>query len=244
MTRFDILSIFPEMFESFFGCSLLKKARDKGLIRIEAHNIRDGATDKHRMTDDYPYGGGAGMVMKVEPIARVLESIGAAPGECVRVLLTPQGETFSQAIAGELARAGRIVLICGHYEGVDERVRENLVDRELSIGDYILTGGEAAAMAVVDAVARLIPGVLGNEESARHESFATGLLESPQYTRPEEFRGWKVPEVLLSGHHREIETWRRREALRRTLLRRPDLLAGASLTEQDRRILEELKKES
>ena len=244
MTRFDILSIFPEMFESFFGCSLLKKARDKGLIRIEAHNIRDGATDKHRMTDDYPYGGGAGMVMKVEPIARVLEAIGANPGECLRILLTPQGETFSQAIAGELARAGRIVLICGHYEGVDERVRENLADRELSIGDYILTGGEAAAMAVVDAVARLIPGVLGNEESARHESFATGLLESPQYTRPEEFRGWKVPDVLLSGHHREIEDWRRRESLKRTLERRPDLLPAAVLTEKDRKFLEELKKKS
>lgn len=242
--RFDILSIFPEMFESFFGCSLLKKARDKGLLRIEAHNIRDGATDKHRMTDDYPYGGGAGMVMKVEPIARVLESIGAVPGECVRVLLTPQGEPFNQAIAEELARSNRIVLICGHYEGVDERVRQNLVDREISIGDYILTGGEAAAMVIVDAVARLIPGVLGNEESARHESFAEGLLESPQYTRPEEFRGWKVPEVLLSGHHREIEAWRRREALERTLRRRPDLLDGALLTEQDRKILEELKKES
>jgi tRNA (guanine37-N1)-methyltransferase len=241
--RFDILSIFPEMFESFFGCSLLKKAQDRGLIRIESHDIRGGATDKHRMTDDYPYGGGAGMVMKVEPIARVLEAIGARPGECLRVLLTPQGETFSQAIAGELARAERIVLICGHYEGVDERVRENLVDRELSIGDYILTGGEAAAMVIVDAVARLIPGVLGNDESARHESFAGGLLESPQYTRPEEFRGWKVPEVLLSGHHREIEAWRRREALRRTLLRRPDLLVRAPLTEQDRRILEELKRE-
>jgi tRNA (guanine37-N1)-methyltransferase len=231
------------MFESFFGCSLLKRAQDRGLIRIEAHDIRAGATDRHRMTDDYPYGGGAGMVMKVEPIARVLESIGARPGECLRVLLTPQGETFSQAIAGELARAGRVVLICGHYEGVDERVRENLVDRELSIGDYILTGGEAAAMVIVDAVARLVPGVLGNEESARHESFAGGLLESPQYTRPEEFRGWKVPELLLSGHHREIETWRRREALRRTLRRRPDLLARATLTEQDRRVLEELKKE-
>jgi tRNA (guanine37-N1)-methyltransferase len=241
--RFDILTIFPEMFESFFGCSLLKRAQDRGLIRIEAHDIRAGATDRHRMTDDYPYGGGAGMVMKVEPIARVLESIGARPGECLRVLLTPQGETFSQAIAGELARAGRVVLICGHYEGVDERVRENLVDRELSIGDYILTGGEAAAMVIVDAVARLVPGVLGNEESARHESFAGGLLESPQYTRPEEFRGWKVPELLLSGHHREIETWRRREALRRTLRRRPDLLARATLTEQDRRVLEELKKE-
>ncbi len=242
--RFDILSIFPEMFESFFGCSLLKKARDKGLIRIEAHNIRDWATDKHRMTDDYPYGGGAGMVMKVEPIARALEAIGALPGECTRVLMTPQGETFSQGIATELARSGRVVLICGHYEGVDERVRENLVDRELSIGDYILTGGEAAAMVVVDAVARLIPGVLGNDESARHESFAEGVLESPQYTRPEDFRGWKVPEVLLSGHHREIEDWRRREALKRTLHRRPDLLAGAVLTEKDRKILEELKKKS
>jgi tRNA (guanine37-N1)-methyltransferase len=244
MTRFDILSIFPEMFESFFGCSLLKKARDKGLIRIETHDIRGGATDKHRMTDDYPYGGGAGMVMKVEPIARVLEAINAVPGECLRVLLTPQGEVFNQAVAGELARSGRIVLICGHYEGVDERVRENLADRELSIGDYVLTGGEAAAMVIVDAVARLVPGVLGNDESVRNESFAEGLLESPQYTRPEEFRGWKVPDVLLSGHHREIELWRRREALKRTLRRRPDLLAGAPLTEQDRKILEELNKES
>jgi len=242
--RFDILSIFPEMFESFFGCSLLKKARDKGLIRIETHDIRDGASDRHRMTDDYPYGGGAGMVMKVEPIARVLEAIGAVPGECLRVLLTPQGETFNQAMAAELARSGRIALICGHYEGVDERVRQHLVDREISIGDYILTGGEAAAMVIVDAVARLIPGVLGNDESVRHESFAMGILESPQYTRPEDFRGWKVPEVLLSGHHRQIEEWRRREALKRTLRRRPDLLAGAALTEWDRKILEELKKET
>ncbi|MBP8696221.1 MAG: tRNA (guanosine(37)-N1)-methyltransferase TrmD [Syntrophobacterales bacterium] len=242
--RFDILSIFPEMFESFFGCSLLKKARDKGLIRIETHDIRDGASDRHRMTDDYPYGGGAGMVMKVEPIARVLEAIGAVPGECLRVLLTPQGETFNQAMAAELARSGRIALICGHYEGVDERVRQHLVDREISIGDYILTGGEAAAMVIVDAVARLIPGVLGNDESVRHESFAMGILESPQYTRPEDFRGWKVPEVLLSGHHRQIEEWRRREALKRTLRRRPDLLAGAALTAMDRKILEELKKES
>ena len=242
--RFDILSIFPEMFESFFGCSLLKKARDKGIIRIETHDIRDGATDRHRMTDDYPYGGGAGMVMKVEPIARVLEAIGAVPGECLRVLLTPQGETFNQAMAAELARSGRIALICGHYEGVDERVRQHLVDREISIGDYVLTGGEAAAMVIVDAVARLIPGVLGNDESVRHESFAMGILESPQYTRPEDFRGWKVPEVLLSGHHRQIEEWRRREALKRTLRRRPDLLAGAALTAMDRKILEELKKES
>jgi tRNA (guanine37-N1)-methyltransferase len=183
------------------------------------------------------------MVMKVEPIARALEAIGAVTGECLRVLLTPQGETFNQAIAGELARSGRIVLICGHYEGVDERVRQNLVDREISIGDYVLTGGEAAAMVVVDAVARLVPGVLGNEESARHESFAMGLLECPQYTRPEEFRGWKVPDVLLSGHHREIEDWRRRESLKRTLKRRPDLLATAALTEKDQALLEDLKKE-
>ncbi len=241
---FDILSIFPEMFESFFGYSLLRKARDRGFLRIETHNIRDGATDRHRMTDDYPYGGGAGMVMKVEPIARTLEAIGAIPGECLRILLTPQGETFSQAMAEELARSSRVILICGHYEGVDERVRKNLVDREISIGDYVLTGGEAAAMVVVDAVARLVPGILGNDESALHESFATGLLESPQYTRPEDFRGWKVPEVLLSGHHREIEDWRRRESLKRTLMRRPDLLETAILTERDRKLLAELKKES
>jgi len=242
--RFDILSVFPEMFESFFGCSLLKKARDRNLIRIEAYNIRDWATDKHRMTDDYPYGGGAGMVMKVEPIARALDAIGAVPGESLRVLLTPQGETFSQAIAGELARSSRIVLICGHYEGVDERVRQNLVDREISVGDYILTGGEAAAMVIVDAVARLVPGVLGNEESTRHESFAAGLLECPQFTRPEEFRGWKVPDVLLSGHHREIEEWRRRESLKRTLERRPELIGTAVLTQKDRALLEELKKKT
>jgi tRNA (guanine37-N1)-methyltransferase len=244
MMWFDILSIFPEMFESFFGYSLLRKARDRGFLRIETHNIRDGATDRHRMTDDYPYGGGAGMVMKVEPIARTLEAIGAVPGECLRILLTPQGETFSQAMAEELARSSRVILICGHYEGVDERVRKNLVDREISIGDYVLTGGEAAAMVVVDAVARLVPGILGNDESVLHESFATGLLESPQYTRPEEFRGWKVPEVLLSGHHREIEDWRRRESLKRTLMRRPDLLETAILTERDRKLLAELKKES
>ena len=244
MMRFDILSVFPEMFESFFGCSLLKKARDRNLIRIEAYNIRDWATDKHRMTDDYPYGGGAGMVMKVDPIARALDAIGAVPGESLRVLLTPQGETFSQAIAGELARSSRIVLICGHYEGVDERVRQNLVDREISLGDYILTGGEAAAMVIVDAVARLVPGVLGNEESTRHESFATGLLECPQFTRPEAFRGWKVPDVLLSGHHREIEEWRRRESLKRTLERRPELIGTAVLTQKDRALLEELKKKT
>ncbi len=244
MVRFDILSVFPEMFESFFGCSLLKKARDRNLIRIDAHNIRYWAADKHRMTDDYPYGGGAGMVMKVEPIARALEAIGALPGECLRVLLTPQGETFSQAMAGELARSSRIVLICGHYEGVDERVRQNLVDREISIGDYILTGGEAAAIVVVDAVARLIPGVLGNEESTRQESFAAGLLECPQFTRPEEFWGWRVPEVLLSGHHREIEDWRHLESLRRTFERRPDLLEKVALTEKDRVLLEKMKKKT
>ena len=224
--------------------ALMGKALDMGLWRLETHDLRDFGEGKHRNVDDTPAGGGAGMVMKVEPIARVLEAIGAAPGECLRVLLTPQGETFSQAMAGELARSGRIVLICGHYEGVDERVRQHLVDREISIGDYILTGGEAAAMVIVDAVARLIPGVLGNDESVRHESFAMGILESPQYTRPESFRGWRVPEVLLSGHHREIEEWRRREALKRTLRRRPDLLAAADLTEKDREILEELKKES
>jgi tRNA (guanine37-N1)-methyltransferase len=240
---FDILTLFPEMFQSPLGSSLLKKAREKGLIQVNLHNIRDYARGKHRMTDDYPYGGGAGMVMKVEPVA---EAVDALLHEGVRahvVLLTPQGEPFSQKLAGELAGHSRIVLICGHYEGVDERVREHLVDREVSIGDYVLTGGEFPAMVVVDAVSRLVPGVLGNMASTSSESHAEDLLEWPQYTRPSEYRGWKVPEVLLTGNHRNIEEWRRRESLRRTLRKRPDLLKRAALSEEDLKIVEALKKE-
>jgi tRNA (guanine37-N1)-methyltransferase len=233
MIRFDILTLFPGMFTAPFDCSLLKKAREKGLIEIHVHDIRTYAEGRHRMTDDYPYGGGSGMVMKVEPIARALDDVLPAAGPASVILLTPQGDVFSQRMAVELAACSRLVLICGHYEGVDERVRRYLVDREVSVGDYILTGGELPAMLVVDAVARLVTGVLGNEESARCDSFSSGLLEYPQYTRPAEYRGWKVPDVLLSGNHRDIEDWRRREAMRKTASRRPDLLSKANLSEED-----------
>jgi tRNA (guanine37-N1)-methyltransferase len=242
MIRFDILSVFPEMFESPFSCSILKRARDKGLLEIHLHNIRDYAGDKHRMTDDAPYGGGGGMVMKVEPIDRALASIVPLRNNAPIVLLTPQGETFSQKMAEEMSAYSRIVLICGHYEGVDERVRANLVDREISVGDFVLTGGELSAMIVVDAVSRLVPGILGNCESASFDSFSTGLLEYPHYTRPGDYRDWHVPDVLLSGNHREIEAWRRKESIRRTYLRRPDLIEKIQLSEEDRKILEEIKK--
>jgi tRNA (guanine37-N1)-methyltransferase len=241
MIRFDILSVFPGMFASAFECSLLKKAQEKNLIEIRVHDIRHYTEDKHRMTDDAPYGGGGGMVMKVEPLDRALQAVAPDRDQALIVLLTPQGETFRQKIAQELARHPRIVLVCGHYEGLDERVRTHLVDREISIGDYVLTGGELPAMIVVDAVARMVPGVLGNAVSAVTDSFAMGLLEYPHYTRPAEYRDWKVPDVLISGHHREIEKWRRRESLRRTLTRRPDLLKSADLSADDRVLLEELK---
>ncbi len=243
MIRFDILTVFPEMFLSPLDCSLLKKAREHHRIDIRVHDIRMYAEDRHRMTDDAPYGGGGGMVMKVEPIDRALKAIRAEEKGCLTVLLTPQGEPFNQRVAEELAALPRIVLICGHYEGVDERVRAHLADREMSVGDYVLTGGELPAMVVVDAVARLVPGVLGNAESASQDSHATGLLEHPHYTRPAEYRDWRVPDVLLSGHHREIERWRRKESLRRTRTRRPDLLEKASLTEEDRALLTELEAE-
>jgi tRNA (guanine37-N1)-methyltransferase len=242
MIRFDILSIFPEMFASPLHCSILKRAREKGLVEIHLHNIRDYAEDKHKMTDDAPYGGGGGMVMKVEPIDRALASILPEKGGILTVLLTPQGETFSQKMAEEMSLRSRIVLISGHYEGVDERVRDHLVDQEVSMGDYILTGGELSAMIMIDAISRLVPGVLGNNESASSDSFSMGLLEYPHYTRPSDYRGWRVPEVLLSGNHREILAWRRKESLRRTYVRRPDLLEKIALSPEDREILEEIKK--
>jgi tRNA (guanine37-N1)-methyltransferase len=242
MIRFDILSIFPEMFASPLNCSILKRAREKGLVEIRLHNIRDYAEDKHKMTDDAPYGGGGGMVMKVEPIDRALASIVPERDGVLTILLTPQGETFSQKMAEEMSLCSRIVLICGRYEGVDERVRDHLVDREVSMGDFILTGGELSAMMIVDAISRLVPGVLGNDESAPSDSFSMGTLEYPHYTRPSDYRGWLVPEILLSGNHREIQAWRRMESLRRTYLRRPDLLEKATLSNEDRKILEEIKK--
>ncbi len=242
MIRFDILSVFPEMFESPLNHSILKRAQEKGMAEIHLHNIRDYAEDKHRMTDDAPYGGGGGMVMKVEPIDRALASIVPSRDNALVVLLTPQGETFNQKIAEEMSRYFRIVLVCGHYEGVDERVRDHLVDREISIGDFVLTGGELSAMVIVDAVTRLIPGVLGNYDSASYDSFSTGLLEYPHYTRPGSYRDWQVPDVLLSGNHREIESWRRKESLKRTYLRRPDLLEKIELCDEDGKTLEDIKK--
>ena len=239
MIRFDILTIFPEMFASPCGCSLLKKAADCGLIAIHLHDIRIHAEDRHHMTDDAPYGGGGGMVMKVEPIDRTLQSVPLVGEDAPIILMTPQGERFCQKMAEELAEHPQIILLCGHYEGMDERVRMHLATREISIGDYVLTGGELSAMVIVDAVSRLVPGVLGNCGSASEDSFSMGLLEYPHYTRPAVYRGWGVPDVLLSGNHREIEAWRRREALLRTWKRRPDLLTERILTIEEKRWLDD-----
>jgi tRNA (guanine37-N1)-methyltransferase len=241
--KFDVLSIFPEMFLSYLNFSLLKKAREKDLINICLHDIRKWASDKHKMTDDAPYGGGCGMVMKVEPVERALAEIKGDGRESQVILMTPQGETFNQKIAEDLAGKKQIIIICGRYEGVDERIRKQLADREISIGDYILTGGELSALVLIDAVSRLIPGVLGNEQSSGSESFSTGLLEYPQYTRPAEYKGWCVPEVLVSGNHASIEHWRKIESLRRTYQRRPDLLKKLELSPEDKKKLEQIKLE-
>ena len=240
MIAFDILSVFPEMFQSTLGSSLIKRSIQNGLLAVNLHNIRDYTRDRHRTTDDTPYGGGGGMVMKVEPVASALRTIIPAGDKTPVILLSPQGETFKQKIAEELSQYSRIVLICGHYEGMDERIREHLVDREISIGDYVLSGGELPAMIVIDAVSRLVPGFVGNSDSVLYDSFSTGLLEGPHYTKPREYENWKVPEVLLSGHQKKIDEWRRRESLKRTLERRPDMLKQADLTEEDKRMLEEL----
>jgi tRNA (guanine37-N1)-methyltransferase len=241
--HFDILTLFPGMFVGPFSESIIQRAQEAGLVSIALHNIRDYATDKHHITDDYPYGGGGGMVMKPEPIFAAVEAIlGPEPraSGVPIVLLTPQGRLFNQEVAQELASHRRVLLICGRYEGVDERVCAFLATDELSIGDYVLSGGELAAMVVVDAVTRLLPGALGDPTGALDDSHAMGLLEYPHYTRPPEFRGWRVPEVLLSGNHGEIARWRRQEALRRTFARRPDLLTRAPLTAKDREFLRSL----
>jgi tRNA (guanine37-N1)-methyltransferase len=240
--RFDILTLFPEFFASPLEQSIMGKAISRGLLKVHTHNIRDFATDKHRTTDDSPYGGGAGMVMKVEPVVRALESI-KAPSEMRRVILTtPQGEPFVQKTASELSGLENIIIICGRYEGVDERIRA-FVDMEVSVGDYVLTGGEIPALVIIDSVSRFVPGVLGDKASYMSDSFSLGLLEYPQYTRPEELRGMKVPEVLLGGDHGLIERWRRKESIKRTLVRRPDLLERKELTEEDKAVIKELKKE-
>ncbi|MBT3181324.1 MAG: tRNA (guanosine(37)-N1)-methyltransferase TrmD [Deltaproteobacteria bacterium] len=230
--KINIVSLFTGMFETPFSDSIIKRAREKGLVEMSMHDIRDCTTDRHRTVDDTPYGGGAGMVMMPEPLVQTVESI-EREKKSISILMTPQGEPFSQKIAHELVDFDQLLLICGRYEGIDERAREIIADREISIGDYVLSGGEIPAMVLVDAVVRLIPGVLGNDQSIEHESFEEGLLECPQYTRPEVFRGKRVPPVLLSGNHAEIEAWRRREALKRTRVRRPDLLKDLPLTERD-----------
>lgn len=241
MIRFDVLSIFPDMFSSPLNYSLLKKAQDKDLIEIFIHNIRDWAEDKHKMTDDAPYGSGCGMVMKVGPVDKALVTVKKKEMNPLVILMTPQGELFNQRIAAELATKRQIVIICGRYEGVDERIRRHLADREISIGDYILTGGELSALILIDAVSRFVPGVLGNMRSVEGDSFSDGLLEYPQYTRPADYKGWKVPDVLLSGNHAQIENWRREESLRKTYRRRPDLLRKARLSPTDKEILKKIK---
>ncbi|MCI0468736.1 MAG: tRNA (guanosine(37)-N1)-methyltransferase TrmD [Nitrospirae bacterium] len=241
---FDVITIFPGIFHSYLNEGIVKRAIANDLIDVRPCNLRDFTTDKHRSVDDYPFGGGAGMVIKVEPVYNAVNSLKADGIERIVVLLSPQGRLFNQEIAESLSKERkRVVLICGRYEGVDERIRDTVVDEEISIGDYVLTGGELAALVIIDSVTRLIPGALGDEMSAVDESFTWGLLDYPHYTRPAVFNGIKAPDVLLSGNHKEIWRWRRKEALKRTLLRRPDMLNKASLSKEDHEILNELSSE-
>lgn len=243
--KFEVFTLLPDIFPPYLDSSILQRARQRGLIDVRVHNIRDFTHDKHHTTDDTPYGGGGGMVMKPEPVFEALETVleldpdQTAPFPII--LLTPQGRVFTQRVAEELSRHERIALLSGRYEGVDERIREHLVTDEISIGDYVLTGGELPALMIIDAVSRLLPGVLGDPTGAEDDSHSMGLLEYPHYTRPPEFRGWPVPEVLLSGDHARIEKWRREQALTRTLQRRPDILEKAQLSEQDKKLIEHLK---
>ena len=239
--RFHVLTLFPSMFESPFAEGIIKRAREKGLVELGLVDIRDFAHDRHRTVDDYQFGGGPGMLMKPEPLFEAVASVKPDGDETPVILLSPQGRTLTQGIVEELAELEEVVLICGRYEGVDERVRKHLATDEISIGDYVLGGGELAAMVVIESVSRLAEGVVGSYESTQDDSFTTGLLQHPQYTRPAEFRGWEAPEVLRSGNHEEIARWRRREALRRTYERRPDLLESAPLTAEDAAFLDSLR---
>ncbi|WP_028550400.1 tRNA (guanosine(37)-N1)-methyltransferase TrmD [Paenibacillus sp. UNC451MF] len=242
--RIDVLTLFPAMFDGVFSSSILGKAREKGIVELNTVNFRDYSNNKHNTVDDYPYGGGGGMVLKPEPIFMAVEALTEPLSSRPRiVLMCPQGEPFTQRKAEELAKEEHLIFVCGHYEGYDERIREHLVTDELSIGDYVLTGGELPAMVVIDSVARLLPGVLGNETSAVTDSFSTGLLEYPHYTRPVQFREWEVPEILLSGHHANIEKWRKRQAILRTWQKRPDLLESYPLTKEEQQWLKEIQQE-
>ena len=244
--EFDVFTLLPEVFPPYLESSILQRASQRGLIDVRVHNIRDWATERHHVTDDEPYGGGGGMVMKVEPVFAAVESVlgPLAPKEdgsgCPVILLTPQGRVFNQDIAMELVQYPRLALICGRYEGFDERIREHLATDQISIGDYVLTGGELPALILIDAISRLLPGVLGDPNGPFNDSHASGLLEYPHYTRPPEFRGWGVPEILLSGNHARIANWRREQSLRRTLRHRPDLLEKANLSKSDHKLLEKI----
>lgn len=239
--RFDIFTLFPEILEVYLQSSILKRAIQAQVLQVNLHNPRDWATDRHHTTDDTPYGGGGGMVMKPEPVFDAVESILGTPPACPVILLTPQGRLFTQRVAEDLAQHPHVALISGRYEGFDERIREHLATDEISIGDYVLTGGELPALIVLDAVMRLLPGALGAPQGAHNDSHATGLLEHPHYTRPPEYRGWRVPEILRSGDHAKIARWRREQSLLRTRARRPDLLTSAPLTETDRKFLQNLE---
>jgi len=251
--QFEVFTLLPEIFPPYLEASIIKRARERGLIKVNVHNIRDYTRDKHHTTDDVPYGGGGGMVMKPEPVFEAVESVlGFAPDQSTPrpesnipiILLTPQGPVFNQNIARELSAHPRIALLCGRYEGVDERIREHLVTDEISIGDYVLTGGELPTLILIDAIARLLPDVLGDATGAEDDSHAMGLLEYPHYTRPPEFRGWKAPDILLSGDHAKIDKWRREQALLRTFHKRPDMLEKAELSKQDLKFIEKLRTEN
>ncbi|MEB2263862.1 tRNA (guanosine(37)-N1)-methyltransferase TrmD [Priestia megaterium] len=242
--KIDVLSLFPSMFDGVFGESILKKAQEKNAVELNVVNFREYSTNKHQNVDDYPYGGGAGMVLTPQPIFDAVEKLTETAKKPRVVLLCPQGERYTQAKAEELAAEEHLIFICGHYEGYDERIREQLVTDEISIGDYVLTGGELGAMVVIDSVVRLLPDVLGNNHSAVQDSHSNGLLEHPHYTRPADFRGLTVPEVLMSGNHKKIEQWRQKESLKRTLLRRPDMLEKMELTEEQKKLVAQLKEEN
>ncbi len=237
--RCDVFTLFPEVFEPYLQTGILQRARQNHLLTVKLHNLRDWTTDRHRTTDDMPYGGGGGMVMKAEPIFAAVEAVLGRPPAYPLIMLTPQGRVFNQRVAYELAQQPRLGLLCGRYEGFDERVRQHLVTDQISVGDYVLSGGELPALLIIDAVTRLIPGALGDPTGAEDDSHASGLLEYPHYTRPAEFRGWRVPEALLSGDHARIARWRRAQSLLRTRQQRPDLLAGVSLSEAEKRMLED-----
>jgi tRNA (guanine37-N1)-methyltransferase len=238
--QIDVFSLFPQLLQPYLEASILHRAIQNDLIQIHLHNIRDWAQDRHHVTDEPPYGGGGGMVLKPEPVFAAVEEILGNPPACPLILMTPQGRLFSQTIAGELAQHTHLAILCGRYEGIDERIREHLVTDEISVGDYVLTGGELPALTIIDAIARLLPGVLGDPDGAMDDSHATGLLEYPHFTRPPEFRGWEVPEVLLSGNHAAISRWRRQQSLLRTFTRRPDLLPKAPLSDVDLKFLKSL----